>query len=128
MIFTLSLIFLASIEQDISYPSWKPSAIEYVASRSSRRMTPQTETSAPISDNQLRALLLEKLPTFGEDFDAVDVQVFNGVVTIDGTVWTEQDRQEIENRIRELSPGRTIVNHVTVNPTTPRQKNDRKLS
>ncbi len=84
------------------------------------------ETTKPLSDDDLRDKIKDKLATgwFGKTFSDVDVDVIDGVVTISGTVETDQDKQDVEKKVKEFPEVSKVNNQLQVAPAkTPATSN-----
>lgn len=87
-------------------------------------MTAQPE-AAPTPDNNLRNQIRDRLAGgwFGKAFEGVNIDVNNGVVTITGFVLNDQDKQDVENRIRQLPLVKEVINQLQVRAAAAQQQN-----
>lgn len=78
------------------------------------------ETTQPLSDSDLQSKIKDKLAAgwFGKTFSDVDVDVTDGVVTISGVVSSDQDKQDVEKKVREFPEVKDVHNQLQVKPAT----------
>ena len=76
------------------------------------------QPTAMANNGELVSKIKDKLKGgwFGKSFEAVDVNADNGVVTISGVVLSEQDKQDVENKVKEIPEVKQVNNQLQVNP------------
>src|SRR5690349_294366 len=76
-----------------------------------------TEHRNSVSDQELEGKIRDKISsgTFSKGYDQVNVKVKEGVVTLDGTVPTQDDKDKVEKEVRQMSGVKGLNSNLSVN-------------
>ncbi|MBA3721672.1 MAG: BON domain-containing protein [Parachlamydiaceae bacterium] len=83
---------------------------------------------ANISDQELTDKIRKKISSgwFSEGYDQVNAQVNNGVVTLQGAVKTQEDKENLEKDVRDMNGVRSLNSRINVlEPTSNKEMKDK---
>lgn len=90
----------------------------------------QSNGQKPVSDKDLADKIHDKLSPglFSKGHDQVTYEIYNGVVTLRGSVNTLKDKQEVEQTIKEIDGVRNVNNQIAVAANPTNKENSKAVS
>ncbi|MBS4168616.1 BON domain-containing protein [Parachlamydia sp. AcF125] len=81
------------------------------------------------SDQELARKIREKLSSgwFSRGYDQINIQVYKGAVTLQGTVRTQADKEKIEKEVRNMDGVKSLTSYISVQEAPARGSEEKQF-